>query len=447
MRIFIASLLILSSLQLVSGQESSAPPQKKGEISGQWRTFFLGTYNKGDLKDFYALATGGKVGYTHSFNNHWQVGGVLYTSINTGIQDLSQPDPVTGKVSRYEAGLFDVEDLSDKLIVIPGELFLKYAHLKHEVTLGRMKIVTPMINPQDGRMIPTLEQGLWYSFAPNKYKVQLGVFNAIAPRSTGEFFDIGTSIGKYPVGRNPDGKESRYAGNTISDFIAMANMNASPDKNIDVELSNYYVDGIFNTIYVRPTIKLGQKDTQLSMEYVRQDRLGDGGNSRDSLRYFTDKNANVLGAQMTFRWNAAKITIGYDHILPGGRFLFPREWGRELLFSFQKRERSEGSADNHALVLTYDQTFTINNDKLRTVFSAGHHWKPPVTDPADNKYAQPGYTHLNFDIFYTSEKLKHLQPELLLVYKIGQGDFPENPNFILNKVDMFQVNFVVNYNF
>ena len=37
--------------------------------------------------------------------------------------------------------------------------------------------------------------------------------------------------------------------------------------------------------------------------------------------------------------------------------------------------------------------------------------------------------------------------ELLLVNKIASGDIPDNPNFYLNKVDMFQVNFIVNYTF
>lgn len=444
MRYLIGALFILLS-GITYGQEKDQP---KGDLSGQWRTFFLGTYNKEELKDFYALATGGNVKYVYTFNSHFKLGGALYTSLNTNIQDLTIPDPATGKLSRYEAGLFDVEDLDDRLIVIPGELFLKYTANKHALTVGRMKIISPFVNPQDGRMIPTLEQGLWYSHTPEKiYKIQAGIFNAIAPRSTSGFFDIGNSIGKYPLGRNPDGSESGYAGNTHSDYLAIANIDFTPAPYLKFEVWNYYADDIFNTFYVKPTIDLDKNGTQLAFEWVRQDRVGDGGNSAEALRYFTDASSNVLGTQLSFKSGITKITMGYDYIPEGGRFLFPREWGRESLFSFQKRERSEGTADNHAVVFTYDRTFSMNKNKLQSTVSIGHHWKPAVTDPADNKYAHPDYTQLNVDFFFISEKLKNLRPELLLVYKKSHGDFPENPNFFLNKVDMFQVNFVVNYNF
>ena len=66
-----------------------------------------------------------------------------------------------------------------------------------------MKINTPLINPEDGRMIPTLVQGLWYKHkTATQNFFQFGILNQIAPRSTGEFFGIGESIGTYNVGRN-----------------------------------------------------------------------------------------------------------------------------------------------------------------------------------------------------------------------------------------------------
>ena len=59
----------------------------------------------------------------------------------------------------------------------------------------------------------------------------------------------------------------------------------------------------------------------------------------------------------------------------------------------------------------------------------------------------PNYTHINLDLFYTKEEWEGLKPELLLTYKAANGDVPANPNVYLNKVDMFQINFVVNYQF
>jgi len=142
---------------------------------GQWRSYYLGTINDGDLKDFHAIATGGKLQYVRPFRTHWKFGGTIYVTFNTSIQDLTIPDPATGRLSRYEAGLFDVQDLDDPLIAFPGELFVQYTHRDHQVALGRIKLVTPFINPQDGRMIPTLTQGIWYTYEPKKWKLKTGL--------------------------------------------------------------------------------------------------------------------------------------------------------------------------------------------------------------------------------------------------------------------------------
>ncbi|MEQ8241536.1 MAG: OprD family outer membrane porin [Cyclobacteriaceae bacterium] len=441
--------LILIALFVFSGSiiyaQNDDEKVQKGQLSGQWRSFYLGTINKDELKDFHGLATGGKLKYTHAITSRLQLGAAFYTSVNLGIQDLTLADPVTRRVSRYEAGLFDVQNLNDRFIGILGELYAQYSHSNHNLTVGRMKIKSPLLNPQDGRMIPTLAQGFWYKYQPEKWKMQLGFFNQIAPRSTSGFFDIGESIGKYPVGRNINGTRSLYGNNTSSKFVAIANVTLKPLKNMELEMWNYYVENIFNTVYIKPNLKIGNK-TKISAEWLHQDQLGTGGNRIDSLRYFVDKSSNIIGLQIERKIGQSKWSIGYDHILKGGRFLFPREWGRESLFSFQKRERSEGTANNHALLVSYDRTFGTTN-KVRSILSAGYHWKPTVTNTADNKYALPSCTHINMDLFWEPQKLKGLRPELLLTYKRGLGHFPDNPNFILNKVDMFQVNLIINYNF
>lgn len=446
MRLWMIMVLVVTTIA-AHGQDGVKKPPK-GRLSGQWRTFYLGTYNKGDLKDFNALATGGRLKYVYPFGEHIKAGGALYTSFNLGIQDLAIPDATTGKLSRYELGLFDVEHPSDRLVVIPGELFLQFSSEKHDLTLGRMKIVSPFINPEDGRMIPTLEQGLWYTYSSeNLDKLHFGVFNAIAPRSAGQFFNIGESIGKYPAGRNPDGTPSQYPDHTHADFVALLGAEINAGDHLVLKGWNYYTDNIFNTVYITPSFRLNDGGSQLTLEWLHQDRVGTGGNSMERQRYFSDESSNIIGAQWRMKWKQSVVTIGYDHILKGGRFLFPREWGRESLFSFQKRERSEGTANNHALLVSYDHTLKWSSHALQTILSVGHHWKPAVTDAEDNKYALPDYTQINLDLFYQSEETRRLKPELLLVYKASHGNFPENPNFLINKVDMFQVNFVVNYNF
>ncbi|TVZ14721.1 OprD family outer membrane porin [Maribacter sp. MAR_2009_72] len=421
---------------------------KKGTFSGQWRTYYMRTANKGDLKNFNALATGGKLKYQYQFTDNLEVGAAIYNSTNIGLEDLTVPDDATGRISRYEEGLFDRLNLNNDAVFLLGELYAKYKLNQHAFTLGRMKINTPLINPEDGRMIPTLVQGLWYNYKIGKNTFQFGLLNEIAPRSTGQFYGIGESIGTYPVGRNKYGNASLYTDNTESDYILMFNSDFELAKNLRINVWNQYVENVFNSIYIKPSFKLS-KSVQIAGEWLHQNKIGDGGNAIDSLRYFNQNTADVLGLKMSYTDKVRLVSLAYNRILPQGQFISPREWGREDLFSFQKRERSEGSADNHALVLNYKQEFKIFKEDLNliSILSIGKHWKPDVTNAILNKYAMPDYTHINLDIFFKIKKIKSLRPELLITSKMGNGDIPDNPNFYFNKVDLFHLDIILNYNF
>lgn len=446
--------IVLFLTIFVNLQLSAQEKEKKsyyGNLSGQWRNFYMHTDNTEALTDYEALATGGHLKYEYRFSNNFELGVAGYTSWNLGIQDLNVPDAQTGKKSRYEEGLFDRLDLEDRSVFILGELYASYQKNGHLAKLGRMKFGSPLVNGQDGRMIPTLFQGLHYSYnKPDKTRVQLAAFNAIAPRSTGEFFTIGRSLGTYPIARNNDGYGSQYDNNnTDSDFLMIANLDQKISPSIKIEIWNYFIENVSNSFYLKPTYKVNG-NFNIQGEWLHQTKINNGGNDLDSLSYFQDNSSDLLGLKLQYNWaKRNSVSLAYNRILPGGKFLFPREWGREFIFSFQKRERSEGVADKHALVAYYDQNFEILKESLqvRSIFSLGRHWNPSVLDPAANKYAMPGYTQINLDLFFGFKKWKNLKPELLLVQKFAENDIPDNPNFYFNKVDMFQLNFVLNYNF
>ena len=444
------SLFIFFSLTSLVAQES-ATKNKYGSLSGQVRSFYMNTVNKDSLKDFEALALGGHLKYQYRINENLKFGIAGYTSVNTNIQDLSIPDPTTNRTSRYEQGLFDVTNPDKYIILLLGELYLNYKFKQHNITLGRMKFNSPLVNGQDGRMIPSLFQGIDYEFnLSTKNSYRLAVFNRIAPRSTSQFYGIGESIGTYPVGRNWEGRTSLYQGNTHSDFLAIANVNFAISEHIDLKAWNYYVDNISNSLYLNPKIQVSNQ-TDIQLEWLHQNKIGNGGNPIDSLQYFRANSSDLLGVQLHHKWNETKssVSLSYNYILPHGQYIFPRSWGREFLFSFQKRERSEGSANNHAIVFYYDQTidFNPNGSNIQTSISAGHHWKPEVTNAVQNKYAFPDYTQINLNIFLNSQKLKNLKPELLLVAKFSGNDVPNNPNLYFNKTDLFLANLILNYNF
>ncbi|MDH5382908.1 MAG: OprD family outer membrane porin [Cyclobacteriaceae bacterium] len=413
-------------------------------FSGGWRNYFMSTTNKGDLKDFYGLATGGNLNYSQPIKGIITVNLGAFFSVNTNIQDLSIPDPTTGKLSRYEAGLFDVQDLTKTLIPVLGIANITINKNNNELILGRMNLKSPFINSQDGRMIPTFEEGLWYSNSQIKnVKIGSGIFYKIAPRSTSKFFSIGESIGQYPSGRSITGTPSAYTSNTTSRFIVVSNVLLKPTKNYIVHLWNYYTDNIHNTTYLRQTFIPTKKPSfSISAEWLHQEKTGDGGNQDLNLAYYQFERSDLAGIQLKNKG----LTLSYNYIFPHGQFVFPREWGRENIFTFQKRERSEGSAANHGIVISYRKTLKVKESVFNTEINVGRQFKPATSSPEKNKYALPSYYQTNLDLFYSHNKLPGWKAELLLTYKKSADNITQ-PLLLLNKVDLLVTNVIINYTF
>jgi hypothetical protein len=140
------------------------------------------------------------------------------------------------------------------------------------------------------------------------------------------------------------------------------------------------------------------------------------------------------------------VKLNYSHITSQGRFLFPREWGREPLFTFLPRERNEGLGDVDALTINISKSFFAG--KLNADLSAGHYYLPDVKNYRLNKYGFPSYSQFNFDLRYSFDGfLKGLNAELLYLYKINNGNTYSDWKYIINKTNMHQLNFILNYVF
>ena len=425
---------------------------KQGVTSGYFRAYGMTTDNASNYKDFGAVAVGGKLKYETAKWNRFSIGAAMYVSANTGLTDMTERDETTQRLSRYELGLFNNLDPAQREIVLLGEAYLKYSSKKSELTMGRMLLKTPFLNPQDGRMIPTLEQGIWFKNQSLKhYTFQAGVLNAIAPRSTNRFFSIEHSMGTYPVGRNPTGAASGYQGNTNTDFMAIGSVKGKY-KHVEWQAWNYYLDNVFNTGYL---LVKGDKELNANYQwlwgaqYIRQDKVGNGGNDRAELSYFDQSNSNVYGLQTGLKRKGYQLMFSGNHVDDAGRFLFPREWGRETLFTFQKRERTEGQSNATNLLVEVSKKHLLESGAvIDWKVGWGRYWWQDVLNPEDNKYAIPEHDQINVDIFYHfSGVLKGLKSEFLVSWKPNNGETYGNPNFIVNKVDMAVYQVILNYEF
>ncbi len=425
---------------------------RRGTFSGHFRYFFMATQNKGDLTDYHANAVGGGIKFETGRFKNFQVGISGFFVFNVGSSNLSQPDPTTKQLNRYEVGLFDIEDPANKSDIDRlEELFLRYHFKKASVTFGKQLINTPFINLQDGRMRPTEVEGIWADINPSKkLKLQGGYLYGISPRSTVKWFRVEESIGVYPSGVNPDGTKSAYAGNLESKGILLAGMVYQYTANLRLRFWNQYTENIFNSALAQADYEypLSEKSRLVaSVQLVKQDAVNRGGHEDPSKSYISKgSKALTFGAMAGWKNDKWEASLNYNRITAKGRYLMPREWGRDPFFTFLPRERNEGLGDVHALVAKLN--YRIPVARLSSSVAFGHYELPSVTNYALNKYGLPSYNQLNLDLRYRfTGLLKGLDAQLLYDYKDKTGNSFNDDKYVINKVDMGIWNLVLNYQF
>ncbi|MBK7959649.1 MAG: outer membrane porin, OprD family [Bacteroidetes bacterium] len=362
----------------------------------------MGTINEGALKDDYAIAAGLGAGITTKSFHGFQLGVSSFVTYNLTSSNLSQNDSFTAAPNRYEIGMFDLTNPTDKVNLIRIEnLFLKYNFSKSSITVGKMKLNTPFINPQDGRMNTTLEEGIWLSWNESKLiAFQGGWLWNISPRSTTRWYSVEQSIGLYPSGVNEKGQKSNYVGNLKSNGIIMANISAQPNKHIKLNVWNMMVTNIINSAMGEVNTSFGDSfNFYQGLMFIHQNAINDGGNADPSKSYLTKgAQSNILSAQVGVKYKWLNSSVNYTHITGDGRYLSPREWGKDPFYTFMPRERNDGLGKVHAVVIK--TTLACHHEKIKTGVAYGYFSLPDVKDFRLNKYGMPSYHQFNLDFSY-----------------------------------------------
>ncbi len=411
------------------------------------RSFFMTTINDGALKDDYALAQGAGIGLLTTPIKGFQLGLSGYFIFNVFSSDLASPDSITGLKNRYELGQFDVLRPTNKYDFDRLEdLFIKYKIKKTYIKLGRMELQTPFLNMQDGRMRPTIEEGIWLNSKELKnIEIQAGYIWGISPRSTVDWFKTSESIGIYGQGVNVDGTKSNYANNLESKGIVLFNLNYKYKNKAEIILWNAYIENISNTsmLEIKNEHLLGNVTIYNGLMYFHQRAIHDGGNV-DQAKTYINKNAktNVISLQVGAKKKRWNVNLNYTHITDDGRYLMPREWGRDPFYTFMSRERNEGAGNVHAF--TTNIVYTSLNNKLKSGVSYGYINMPSVFNFRLNKYGMPTYHQLNLSSSYNFQNFwKGMEFRVLMASKFNGSEELLQAKHVYNKINMLNFNFIV----
>lgn len=391
-----------------------------GVFGGHVRNFSMATYHTSDLLETeFANAIGARIDYRSAYFHGFQIGLTGLFTFNLASSNLHDPNELTGRLPRYELQLFDMMEPHkkgdmDRL----DELYLHYRHSQTNVKIGRFAVESPLMNTLDTRMKPYAFQGIWFESEEIKNtSFHMGWIEHFSPRGTIEWFPAGESIGVYDVGFNPDGTNSGYTNHVDTRGVWIAGLENNSLNQISFSAWNYLIENVSNTLFI--TTELIQDPEHHSgwlagLQFLHQRQLGNGGHEEASKRYFSDGNVvRLWSGKLGYSIGNKQISLNGIILGDEGRFLFPREWGRENFFTTAPRTRMEGLGNAESLMLKYQwepgNTLLIESYLGRTWLKDSFEW---------NKYGNVSHNQFILDVnFHPHEAMEGLSLRFLYVYK------------------------------
>mgnify|MGYP002785622916 CR=1 FL=1 len=272
-------------------QVKAQKEEKKIDIRPEvhFRTFWMNTsYSDTELKSDYALGMSLNLGAKINYTKHWTLQVGYRSFANVLSSEIWKPDPISGQTNRYETGLFNLLDTRDRFFGKLETLSLGYTKDRFEVKIGRMGITTDWVNAQDGRLSPTVVEGINAWVAPSKnWKISLWAIEKMSIRGSSEWLGIGETVGIYPQGRNVFGKPGNYFGNTESDWLSIVEVDGKLRSGGKLHFSHTLAQNLFATTWgsLEKNQKLEKGTLTLGIQSGVQHTVGEGGNADLSLSY------------------------------------------------------------------------------------------------------------------------------------------------------------------
>lgn len=421
----------------------------KGYFEFHKRSFAMSTINQGRLSDFYTFTAGAGIGYYSPSIKGFHIGFSGFFMFQLYQHNLDIVDPYSGKRSRYENQLYDMNDKTNKSDLDRlEELYLTYEFKDLKVELGRQKFESPLLNENDNRMRPNIFSGLSVKYDKKHLKLYAAWFNSITIRGTVEWYDWSESYGVYGQGANPMNDSLSYHGNISSLGMGVLGMEYEK-KNWKNQIWNYTNENVFNIIFAQSDYKWERNkfNVLFGAQGFYQNTLNNGGNSNQSVTYrLRGEETFAYGGRIGINRKSSTFSFNYFGISDKGRYLFPREWGREKFYASLTRELFEGYGDLNAYVLKYK--YKPKGKAYFFSIGAGYIDQPSSENIFLNKYSLDSYYHFTGKFDYKFKGyLEGLDIKFIAAYKQSTDSDNILDRYKINWVDVLNLNLVIDYRF
>jgi hypothetical protein len=447
-RFFVFLLLLSLHSKLVQAQGPEAEKKVVFEPELSFRSFWMNTsYRNESFRGDHALGLTSLMGGKLILSKKWEVNAGYRVFANAFSSDFWVPDPVTGQSNRYESGLFNVLDPQDRFFGRLELLSLAFSQPTFGFKVGRMGIQSDWVNAQDGRLSPTVVEGIHAWFAPaTNWKLSGWAINRMNVRGSKDWLLVGETIGLFPQGRSPFGKAAAYLGNTTSPWLGIWELEGKMKGGRSLRFSNTYAANLFAT-YWATFEKSAKKSLGTWISGIQagmQHGLGEGGNVDPLKQYKNPSDLNfAVSAKLNWKKGPWETQLSATQVGGKGRWLSPREWGKDAWYTFIPRERNEGFETVTAAVGYV--SYRMEEIGMQVYTYAGIHILPDPLDAAANKYNFPSYRQHNFGLRYVPKKQKNLDFHLILVVKEPLTNQKLSTVQQYNKVDLLHFNGLINW--
>lgn len=443
MRFLVAFLAFLITAQSFSQEKEQA---FKYVPKAHFRTFWMSTSYPSDFKNDFALGSSLNLGGELNYGDHLKIELGYRFFGNLWSSNLNGLDPLSGQSNRYEIGLFDILNPRDRFFGKIETLSVSYSQNQWGLVAGRMGIDSDWVNLQDGRLAPTAVEGInfWYE-SENQFKLEYWGIGKISVRGTSQWLSIGESIGVFPVGRDIQGNPSNYFGNTQSKWISIVELSKSWE-NYTAKASMTTVQNISNSLWIKGEHRLTKNSKWLfGAQFGFQHGVGEGGNTDLQLAYKNPEDRNyAVSFRVGYTTKRLKSNLNFTHLGGNGRWLSPREWGKDAWYTFIPRERNEGFSRLTAWTAYMEYKFPTLG--LSSYVHVGVHLLQDIDLVEGNKYNFPSYRQMNFGIKYQPKGFQRIDIHAIIMNKEALVKSYLNPNQRYNKVGMIHTNLILNWN-
>ncbi len=424
----------------------------KGGAHGDIRNYTMATIHEGSLKDYWTNAIGGALGYETAEWNGLSFGVKGIFTFETFGMDLTEEDENIGRSAKWERELYDVNrpgapyDL-DRL----GELFVRYSIGESNIRIGKVDINKgPLFLRRDGRMKSFVYRGAWAIINEFKeHEITLGYIDGVSPRGMTEWFSLDEAIGILGNGRQPDGSAAEYHNHGHIDWIAVIGVERIIHDNLKLSLWNYLFDKSMNITWFQADLE--HEGMIAGLQCVHQSALSGTEHLEYSSRFIQqEESADVVSMQLGYRLAQSNwlFTTAYLHAFDNGRFLFPKELGREDFYVSHPRFWIDGLGNTDVYMVQVEyKTKAKDRGRFKMKARLSRLEAPDKDDYQFNKYGLPCiYQAMLFPKYEFHTVLEGVELGLLYVWKIDrENEIPLNEQFY--RTDLHHLNLVMNIDF